>query len=75
MQLAANGEVEDIDIPNKYVVLKHGPIAGLNMGAMTMAFSVSDFAMLTKLKVGDKVRFTAKNVCDIPTVMSLESQQ
>jgi Cu/Ag efflux protein CusF len=70
-----DGEVEDVDIPNKYVILKHGPIANLNMDAMTMAFSVKDLAMLTKLKVGDKVRFTAKNVADVPTIMSLEVQK
>jgi Cu/Ag efflux protein CusF len=71
----AHGEVEDVDIPNKYVILKHSPIANLNMDAMTMAFNVEDPAMLIKVKVGDKVRFTAINVADVPTIMSLEVQR
>jgi Cu/Ag efflux protein CusF len=71
----ADGEIEDVDIPNHYLILKHGPIANLNMDAMTMAFTVNALAMLTKVKVGDKVRFTAKNVADVPTIMSLEVQK
>lgn len=38
-----------------------GPLKNVDMPAMTMAFQVSDAAMLGKLKVGDKVRFVAAN--------------
>lgn len=39
---------------------------------MTMVFQVSDPALLGKIKVGDKVRFTATQVNGAYTVMSLE---
>lgn len=71
----ADGGVEDVDISNKYVILKHRPITNLHMEAMTMAFAVPDMAVLTRLKVGDKVRFTAKNDGDVPTIMPLEVQR
>jgi Cu(I)/Ag(I) efflux system protein CusF len=67
----ADGEVEDVDLANRYLILKHGPIANLNMEAMTMAFAVKAPGLLAKVKVGDKVKFTAENVEDVPTIMSL----
>jgi Cu(I)/Ag(I) efflux system protein CusF len=41
------------------VTLAHGPIESIGMDAMTMQFAVRDPASLTRLKVGDKVRFQA----------------
>jgi Cu/Ag efflux protein CusF len=67
-----NGEVEDVDIPNSYVIVRHEPIPNLNMDAMTMAFAIKDPALLSKLKAGDKIRFTAKNIGEITTIMSLK---
>jgi Cu/Ag efflux protein CusF len=43
------------------------------MDAMTMAFAVKDPAMLARMKVGDKIRFTAQNIGDNATIMSLET--
>ncbi|HZF80288.1 MAG TPA: copper-binding protein [Rubrivivax sp.] len=40
------------------VTLHHEKIKSLPMEAMTMPFKVESPAMLTKLKVGQKVRFT-----------------
>lgn len=57
----SEGEVRKIDLENKKVTLKHGPLKNLDMPPMTMAFQVSDPAMLGKVKVGDKVRFVAAN--------------
>jgi Cu/Ag efflux protein CusF len=57
----SEGEVRKIDLEKKTITLKHGPLKNLDMPAMTMAFQVSDAAMLQKVKVGDKVRFVAAN--------------
>jgi Cu/Ag efflux protein CusF len=55
-----DGEVRRIDKARGTVLLKHGEIRNLNMGAMTMAFKLKDPAMADQLKVGDKVKFTAE---------------
>ena len=60
----AEGEVQQINKELKRVTLKHGPIegidmAGMNPAGMTMVFQVKDSSLLDKVKVGDKVRFTA----------------
>jgi Cu/Ag efflux protein CusF len=68
----ASGTVEDVDVANRYVILKHGPIDNLHMDAMTMAFNVKDHRILVKLKTGDKVTFTAINIDDVPTIMALK---
>jgi Cu(I)/Ag(I) efflux system periplasmic protein CusF len=51
------GEVTKLDLARKTVTLKHGPIASIQMDAMTMPFKVKDAALLTTVKVGDHVRF------------------
>jgi Cu/Ag efflux protein CusF len=55
----ADGEVRKVDKAGRSITLKHGPIASLGMGGMTMSFGVKDPAMLDSVKVGDKVRFKA----------------
>ena len=54
----AEGEVRALDRAAGTVVIKHGPLTALNMGPMTMEFVAKDPALLAKVKVGDKVRFT-----------------
>jgi Cu/Ag efflux protein CusF len=68
------GEVRKIDTDAKKITLKHGDIPNLEMPGMTMVFRVSDPALLTKVKPGDKVRFTADKVDGALTVMSIEPQ-
>ena len=46
----------------KQVTIRHGPIANLDMPAMTMVFQVQDPAVLDRLKPGDKVRFQAEKL-------------
>ena len=58
-QALAEGEVRRIDKDARKITLRHGPIANLDMPAMTMVFRVRDAALLDKLKVGDKVMFVA----------------
>ena len=54
------GEVRKIDKAQGKLTLRHGPIASLEMPAMTMVFRVADAKMLDTLQVGDKVRFAAE---------------
>jgi len=55
----SEGEIRKVDLEQGKVTLRHGPLANLDMPAMTMVFTVSDPKMLDGLKQGDKVRFTA----------------
>ena len=69
---ASEGTVKKIDKAGGTITIKHGPLANLGMPPMTMAFRVSDPAMLDKVKAGEKVSFTAENVGDALTVTALE---
>jgi len=55
----SEGEVRKVDKANGKVTLKHGEIRNLDMPPMTMVFTVTDKALLDKVKAGDKVRFAA----------------
>ncbi len=71
----ADGEVRKIDMSAKKITLKHGEIKSLDMPPMTMVFQVKDPAMLEKVKVGDKVRFTVENANGAMTVLTMEPAQ
>jgi Cu/Ag efflux protein CusF len=68
----AEGEVRRVDKDAKKITLRHGPLANLDMPAMTMVFQVKDAAMLDQVKVGDKVKFTAEKVGGAFTITKLE---
>jgi Cu/Ag efflux protein CusF len=53
----AEGEVRKVDRAKGTVTLKHGPLAALGMGPMTMPFTATDPKLLANVKEGDKVRF------------------
>ncbi len=55
------GEITRLDLPRKRVTLKHGPIASINMEAMTMPFKLKDVALMEGYKMGDKLQFTVVN--------------
>ncbi len=55
-----DGEVRRIDAAKGSILLKHGEIKSINMGAMSMTFQLKDPALATGLKVGDKVKFAAE---------------
>lgn len=57
-----SAEVLKVYSKDKKVLLKHGPIPNIGMGAMTMEFGLDDTKMLNSLKAGDKVRFAADQV-------------
>jgi Cu/Ag efflux protein CusF len=56
----SDGEVRKVDKDAKKITIKHGPLASLDMPAMTMVFQVRDAALLEQAKAGDKVKFRAE---------------
>lgn len=58
----SEGEVRKVDKEASKITIKHGPLANLDMPAMTMVFQVKDRALLDKVKAGDKVRFRAEKI-------------
>lgn len=71
----SDGEIKDVNKANNSIILKHGPIDNMHMGPMTMAFAVKSASLLSKVKVGDKVKFRVENVNDVATVTSLVVQK
>jgi Cu(I)/Ag(I) efflux system protein CusF len=51
------GVVKAVDARKGTVTIQHGPIAGLNWPAMTMAFKASPPALLQGVTVGESVKF------------------
>ena len=66
------GEVRKVDKDAKKLTIRHGPIANLEMPAMTMVFQVKDLAVLDMVKAGDKVRFAAEKKRGIFIVTHVE---
>jgi Cu(I)/Ag(I) efflux system periplasmic protein CusF len=58
----SDGEVRKVDRDAKKITIKHGPLANLDMPAMTMVFQVADPAMLEQVKAGDRVKFEAEKI-------------
>jgi Cu/Ag efflux protein CusF len=71
----SEGEVRKVDRDAKKITIKHGPLANLDMPAMTMVFQVADAAMLDRVKAGDKVKFQAQKVGSAYTVTQIERSQ
>ena len=70
--LLTDGEVRKVDKETKKLTVKHGPIANLDMPAMTMVYQVKDPAMLDQVKAGDRIRFRAEKVGGAYTVTHIE---
>lgn len=68
----SDGEVKKVDKDAGKITIKHGPLANLEMPAMTMVFRVKDLAMLDQIKAGDKIRFVAEKANGAITVTKLE---
>ena len=71
----SEGEVRRVDKDAKKITLRHGPLANLDMPAMTMVFQVKDPAMLEQVKVGDKVKFVAAKEGGAFTITQIERAQ
>ena len=67
------GEVRKIDKAGGKITLEHAEIktANIDLPPMNMAFLVKDAAMLERVKVGDKVLFTADKIGGAYTITSL----
>lgn len=59
-QPMAEGEVRRLDMENGKVTIRHGEIKTIDMPPMTMVFTARPKSILQGLKVGDKIRFVAK---------------
>lgn len=68
----ADGEIRRIDAAKGTVVIKHGEIKSIQMGAMTMGFKLKDAAQATGLQVGDKVKFAVEAQGDLLVVTRIE---
>ena len=66
------GEVKKVDREAAKITIEHGPIVNLDMPGMTMVFRVKDPAMLSAVKAGDKIRFTAEKSGGAIMVTQLE---
>jgi Cu/Ag efflux protein CusF len=69
----AQADVRRVDVAAGKISLKHGEIKNLDMPPMSMVFQVQDKALLSQIKVGDKVRFTADQIKGAYTVLSIEA--
>lgn len=67
------GEVKKVDKDTGKLTIRHGPLKNLDMPGMTMAFKVSDPAMLDKAKAGDPIRFHVERINGTLTVTRLET--
>ena len=65
------GEVKKIDKSAGKITIKHGPLAKLDMPAMTMVFRVADPKMLDQVKPNDKIKFEADKVNGALTIVTL----
>ncbi|WP_175942469.1 copper-binding protein [Burkholderia pyrrocinia] len=68
----SHGEIRKVDAAAGRLTIKHGPLDNLGMDAMTMVFKVKDHAMLSQVKVGDKIDFVAEDVGGALTVVELK---
>ena len=68
---SATGTVTAINTGGHKITLNHGPIPEIKWPAMKMEFPVVPSVDLTKVKVGDKVRFTLSGSKNSYTVQSI----
>lgn len=71
----SQGMVRKVDKAQGKLTLRHGPLANLDMPAMTMIFRVSEPAWLDQVKSGDNVRFRAEMMDGHLTVTQIEVVQ
>jgi Cu(I)/Ag(I) efflux system periplasmic protein CusF len=71
----SDGEIRRVDKEARKITVRHGPLANLDMPAMTMVFQVKDEAMLDQVKAGDKVKFVAEKSDGAYTITKIQSAQ
>lgn len=70
----SHGEIRKVDATAGKLTIKHGPLENLGMDAMTMVFKVKDPAMISQVKVGDKIDFVAEDIDGGLTVTKLQKK-
>jgi Cu(I)/Ag(I) efflux system protein CusF len=65
------GVITEIDAKDATLTIKHGPIASLGWPAMTMSFRAVPPALLTGLKVGQKIAFDTNPGNGLPEVTAI----
>lgn len=66
------GEVQKVDMKAQTITLRHEPLKNLRAPAATKAFPVKNPDMLKKVKPGDKVLFSARNINGTVMISTLE---
>lgn len=56
----STGVVKKVNKAQGKLTIRHGPLANLDMPAMTMAFRVDDPGVLDRVKPGETIRFRAE---------------
>ena len=74
-ELIGVGTVTAVNSASSKVTLDHGPLPEINWPAMKMEFATAPSVNLSKIKPGDKVRFTLKGSGNSYTVQSMNPAQ
>ena len=69
------GKVTKVDESAGKITIAHDAIPNLQMEAMTMVFKAGDRAMLSELKPGDAIKFTADKVSGELTVTEIDKSR
>jgi len=72
---SATGTVTAVNMAAKKVTIDHGPIPAIKWPSMKMEFATAPSVDLTKVKAGDKVRFTLTGSGSTYTVQSIAPGQ
>jgi len=67
------GKVVAIEAKTDNLTIAHDAIPNLDVGATTMVFKAANSNMIKKIKMGEKVRFSAVRMNGQPTITSLIS--
>ena len=68
-----DGTITKVDNSASKITIKHGPMKKFDMeDEMTMVYRVQDAAMLTAVKVGDKVKFDVERINGQFTVTKIQ---
>ena len=71
----ATGTVEAVDAQQRKIKLNHEPIPAISWPAMSMEFAAAPSVDLSKVKPGNKVKFTLTGAGGTYTVQSLSPAQ
>ena len=72
---SGTGTVTAVNAARRKVTLDHGPIAEIKWPAMKMEFATAPSVELSKVKIGDKVRFTLSGSGSSYKVQSITPEQ